>query len=138
MEWPRSLVFIFLSSSHSWALTVCHIFYSGITCVLNRGGTGDWKSFLDMACAWLEREAISILQGPSSRIASQHLKGGAKSNPLTVRTTWRALGRFSLMLPFRCVRLIFLTPSFFRGNKTEPCYGLLGGGYYVDRYYVVS
>ncbi|KAF8340401.1 uncharacterized protein EI90DRAFT_2060002 [Cantharellus anzutake] len=40
----------------------------GITCVLNRGGTGDWKSFLDMACAWLESEAISILQGSSSKL----------------------------------------------------------------------
>ena len=31
--------------------------------MLFTGGTGDWKSFLEVACLWLERESISIIQG---------------------------------------------------------------------------
>jgi hypothetical protein len=31
--------------------------------VLFTGGTGDWKSYLEVACLWLERESISIIQG---------------------------------------------------------------------------
>jgi len=35
----------------------------GLSYVLFTGGTGDWKSYLEVACLWLERESISIIQG---------------------------------------------------------------------------
>jgi len=35
----------------------------GLSYVLYTGGTGDWKSFLEVACLFLERESISIIQG---------------------------------------------------------------------------